>query len=70
MSLKEFVCPQCGQKFKGFPARSRKDNVTEICSDCGTREALIAVGLDSEEIEEIIAEIHRHTLQESNKKHT
>jgi len=26
--------------FNGYPAISRKDNKTEICSDCGTAEAL------------------------------
>ena len=35
------ICPLCGEKIKGYPATSRVDNKTEICSDCGTREALI-----------------------------
>lgn len=64
--MKEFVCPSCEQRFKGYPALSRKDGVTEICSDCGTREALVAVGLDFDEIEGFIAEMHR--LQEGNGK--
>lgn len=33
------VCPVCGKKYKGFPALSRRDNKTEICSDCGVVEA-------------------------------
>lgn len=33
------VCPICGQKID-YPAISRSDNKTEICSDCGVREAL------------------------------
>lgn len=34
------VCPNCGNKIKGYPALSRKDNKTEICSECGQSEAL------------------------------
>lgn len=35
-------CPLCGKKYIGHPALSRKDNKTEICSDCGIREAIDA----------------------------
>ena len=34
------VCPRCKRETKGEPALSRRDNETEICSDCGTAEAL------------------------------
>jgi predicted RNA-binding Zn-ribbon protein involved in translation (DUF1610 family) len=34
------ICPKCGERYTEFPALSRKDNKTEICPDCGTREAL------------------------------
>jgi hypothetical protein len=34
------TCPTCHQHYTGYPALSRKDNATDICSDCGTREAL------------------------------
>jgi len=34
------VCPVCGQTYDGYPALSRKDNETEICPDCGFREAM------------------------------
>lgn len=37
---------------------SRKDNVTLICPDCGTREALTEIGVSAEEQEEIINIIH------------
>jgi transcription elongation factor Elf1 len=37
---KKFICPRCKMTFNGYPAISRKDNKTEICSDCGTAEAL------------------------------
>lgn len=35
-------CPKCGNPIKGFPALSRIDNETEICSECGSREAMDA----------------------------
>lgn len=38
--MKNKKCPLCGKEIKGYPALSRKDNKTEICSDCGTKEAL------------------------------
>ena len=34
------LCPRCKREIKGEPALSRRDNETEICSDCGTAEAL------------------------------
>jgi hypothetical protein len=34
------ICPRCNKSFTGYPAISRRDNTTEICSDCGTLEAL------------------------------
>lgn len=35
-------CPRCGCLYTGYPAISRKDNKTEICSDCGLAEAMNA----------------------------
>lgn len=43
----EAVCSLCGQKYSGYPALSRKDGETPICSDCGMREALEAIGYDA-----------------------
>ena len=34
------TCPLCKETFTGIGAISRKDNKTEICSNCGTKEAL------------------------------
>ena len=34
------VCPRCDSTMTEFPALSRKDNKTDICSDCGTAEAM------------------------------
>ena len=33
-------CPECFEEFDGHPALSRKDNKTEICPQCGMKEAL------------------------------
>ena len=58
-SLNQRVCPRCGQVFIGHPAISRRDNLTMICPDCGTREALESLGVSPEEQEKILATIHR-----------
>ena len=34
------TCPRCGKDYDGYPALSRVDNATNICSACGTAEAL------------------------------
>lgn len=33
-------CPRCGETYIGFPALSRVDNKTYVCSPCGTEEGL------------------------------
>ena len=43
MAKKRKFCPRCGGPMVGYPAISRKDNKTEICSTCGLREALETV---------------------------
>jgi hypothetical protein len=40
-------CPRCKKELKGFPAISRRDNKTEICSECGTDEALFDAGYNA-----------------------
>ena len=52
------VCPKCGAIYHERPAISREDNTTEICPDCGTREALAFLGIGREEQEQIIQAIH------------
>ena len=34
------VCPKCYGFIDGWPALSRKDNKTHLCTKCGQREAL------------------------------
>lgn len=33
-------CPKCNKIINGYSAISRRDNETEICSECGQLEAL------------------------------
>jgi len=35
------VCPRCGESITGYPALSRRDNKTYICSKCGNEEAMM-----------------------------
>ena len=35
------TCPLCKNTYYSYPAISRKDNKTEICPDCGIKEALL-----------------------------
>jgi hypothetical protein len=39
------TCPRCGKIYTQYPALSRRDNKTDICSDCGTLEAFEDCGL-------------------------
>ena len=34
------TCPRCKKQYTEYPALSRLDNKTDICSKCGTDEAL------------------------------
>lgn len=36
----EKICPKCHKKIYGYPAISRLDNITKICSNCGIHEAI------------------------------
>lgn len=54
------LCPKCGKLFSERGAVSRVDNVTIICPDCGTREALQSIGINSIEQDKIIGIIHKH----------
>lgn len=53
------TCPHCGRTYSEPPALSRKDGVTPICPDCGTREALESIGVKDGEQDRILAAIHR-----------
>lgn len=55
------VCPLCGGTYRGRPALSRRDNRTRICPDCGTRQAIAAMGGAYAEQERVVAAIHKYT---------
>lgn len=57
-NMKTAICPRCGNAYVGVPALSRTDNVTLICPDCETREALESIGVNHIEQEQIIDRIH------------
>ena len=52
------VCPLCGKAYTGYPAISRTDDKTPICTDCGIRQALASIGIAPDEQEKILAVIH------------
>ena len=52
------VCPRCGKEYTGRPALSRADDQTPIFPDCGTREALESIGIDTAEQDKILRAIH------------
>lgn len=54
------TCPLCGTLYGGFPALSRKYPNTQICPDCGTREALESIGVCTAEQDKILGIIHRN----------
>lgn len=55
------LCPLCGAQYGSVPALSRKYPNTQICPDCGTREALESIGISTTEQEKILGIIHRNT---------
>lgn len=52
------VCPRCKEVYTDRPAISRVDDKTPICPDCGTREALESIGIDTAEQDKILRAIH------------
>ena len=56
----ERICPICRKLYTGIPATSRTDNITPICPDCGTRQALETLGISQEEQEKILSIMHSH----------
>lgn len=65
MGTRPRICPFCGREYRERPALSRRDGRTQICPDCGTREALDRLGISASEQEKILNTIHRHTRNES-----
>lgn len=59
------TCPICGQGYTGRPALSRTDNRTLICPDCGTRQALAAIGVQNRDA--VIERIHDYEARKAQK---
>lgn len=59
------VCPICGQEYTGAPALSRTDNQTLICPDCGTLQALAAIGIANTSA--VLARIHDYEAHRAQK---
>lgn len=55
------TCPKCGQDYTKRPAVSRIDGGL-ICPDCGIREALESLGVDTVEQDKILETIHIHEV--------
>ena len=53
------TCPKCRRDYTRKPSLSR-DNRTLICPECGIREALDALGVDTDGQEAILAHIRRY----------
>lgn len=52
------TCLRCGGVYSGHGSLSMLDNLTILCPDCGTREALESIGADEKEQEKILDVIH------------
>lgn len=52
------VCHRCGKEYSDRPAISRTDGKTPICPDCGTRESLESIGINTAEQDKILRAIH------------
>lgn len=61
------VCPICGIVYHGYPAISRLDNKTEICSECGIRQALASIGIGADEQDRILQLVSANTGKEAMK---
>ena len=54
-------CPRCNESYTGYPALSRRDNDTDICSKCGNVESIMdMMSFDDISIEHLIVESRFH----------
>lgn len=59
MKEKMRICPVCGREYNDRPALSRRDNQTEICPECGQREALVSIGVTNKAEQDHIINLSR-----------
>ena len=65
MVTKKFRCLRCKRFSTDYPALSRRDNKTDICSDCGVQEALFDFRVSREDP---VRKFERKWLDDLNKK--
>ena len=52
--MKMIICPRCKKRtYYKYPALSRRDNKTEICSECGNAEAMFDIMKYNAHIQEV-----------------
>ena len=56
MKTKTRTCPRCMNRYTDYPATSRRDNKTEICSACGTEEAMVDYAFHTGKAEQLTQE--------------
>lgn len=57
-TLEARVCPICHKIYSGYPSISRRDNKTEICPICGSKEAMTDAGFkEGDEIWDKVIEV-------------
>ena len=61
------ICPICGERYSRVPAISRTDNKTEICPDCGIRQALETIGVFDRDEQDHIMELAAGGTEEPEK---
>ena len=64
---KPWKCPRCGKMTTDYPALSRRDNKTEICSQCGTEEALYDYFSSKKGVKEGLEQIESRTKKITEK---
>ena len=56
------ICPRCEKGYTDYPALSRRDNATDICTKCGEIEAVLDyTSFEKIPIEHLIVESKFHT---------
>lgn len=61
---KMWECPRCLRMTPDFPAISRRDNKTKICSSCGQDEALFDFQMHTIKVQGNVDEIVKKVRQE------
>lgn len=57
--MEEWKCPRCHNTTTDYPALSRRDNKTPICSSCGQKEAFLDMAIANKPKKEKLAFLAR-----------